>query len=296
MTSRQAAYVLCGVLASCLPAAAQNVGDRLTPCNAYCRAWMGWDDVETQYLWDPEEMQESRRPAARPRAANRVRKQERVVTRPVVARPSAPAPARQPRVAARPAKPPVVVPKAVAARPTAPAPAPTPLPLAPPLPPAAVVAPPQQTAAIAEPPPKAPVPLAAPVQEAPPAPAPQQQQVATPAPLPPDDLTPEEAASALPEPAEEAPAERKVVASIPRPAAGPLGSPAEIREALGLTGATANNPAVISGEFVDAAVQLQPLPQAFKTLRPYYANLLYAVIGETAVLVYPETRRIVMTY
>jgi hypothetical protein len=76
------------------------------------------------------------------------------------------------------------------------------------------------------------------------------------------------------------------------PKAGAVGSPSEI---LGLAGPMPTSPVLI-GEFVEPTVPLRPLPEAFKALRPYYSDLLYAIIGDTAVLVFPETRRVMLTF
>ena len=43
-------------------------------------------------------------------------------------------------------------------------------------------------------------------------------------------------------------------------------------------------------------VELKPLPAEFTKLRPYFADLQYYIADRRIILVFPETRLIVMSY
>lgn len=322
MLIRRKIFVLSGLLLGCMPALAQYEGDRGKPCNATCRAWMRWDAatrVAPQQDWDDDDedddIEEVQRAPARPKTDVRLQSARGVADTRKAVRLSPPA--KPSRAVVNQPKPAAVAKKLERKHASV----------------AKAAAPPKQRVTAV---PRAVVPLAPEPQTAitprsqqvtsretqrPPESVGASKILDSDAALnnqpvnsPPNsrDVGEQDLARSQTEEVEAtvgssqsmaAPAEDQQNGAIVPPidrqafASAPLigGSSSEIRQIFGLSGSLTDATLSI-GEFVDPSITLEPLPEAFKALRPYFAELLYAVIGDTAVLVRPETRKVVMTY
>jgi hypothetical protein len=89
----------------------------------------------------------------------------------------------------------------------------------------------------------------------------------------------------------------RVPASTAGAESEPLASAAAVRRLFGLGPTPVDATAAPEvGAIARPDIELKPLPPEFARVRPYFGDLRYFISGDRAVLVFPATRRIVMTY